>query len=130
MRQRRRLGNSDLEITPIGLGAWGLSRGDDSDVVVTATSAGEASLEVTYIESRRLAVIDIEAPLLPEGMAYQAWQMRDGVPVSLGVLDAGPGRFALQADLAGAEAIAISVEPAAGSAAPTTTPILIASLEI
>ena len=37
------------------------------------------------------------------------------------------GRMAIEADLSDAVAIALSIEPAGGSAAPTSTPILVAN---
>jgi anti-sigma-K factor RskA len=71
-------------------------------------------------------MVDLDSP--PEGHTYQAWQIVDGAPVSVGVLDTHAGQVAFTADLAAASAIALSVEPLGGSQTPTTTPILVTEL--
>jgi anti-sigma-K factor RskA len=116
----------------IGLGAWGLSRngsGGAEDVVVAQSSQGGASMQVTYVPSEQVAVMDVELPQLPSGRVYQAWRIDGSTPVSLGVLSTNSGSIAMHADLEGATAIALSVEPTGGSVAPTTNPFLVASLE-
>ena len=118
-----------LLVVAAGLGAWGLSRGGgDSGVVLASTTEGGHSLQVTYIKDEHLAVLDVDLPAPPEGRTYQAWQIVDGSPVSVGVLNTHSGQVAFSADLDGASAIALSVEPLGGSAAPTTTPILVTAL--
>jgi anti-sigma-K factor RskA len=119
-----------LLIIAIGLGAWGLSRGGGNEEVIYASaSADGASLQLTYIREDGLAVLDVELPAPPDGSVYQAWQVRDGVPVSMGVLDIHSGHVPLLADLTGATAVALSVEPAGGSQSPTSDPVLTASLD-
>lgn len=59
------------------------------------------------------------------GRVYQAWQIRDGTPVSLGVFD---GQGFLLAGLPPGATVAVSVEPTGGSEQPTSTPILVQQL--
>ncbi len=81
-------------------------------------------LRVHYLPSEKVAVFDLDLPQLGANQSYQAWQITGSGPVSLGVV-AYRGTTAVQADLSGASALALSVEPAGGSRAPTTTPILV-----
>ena len=119
-----------LLVIAVGLGAWGLSRAGGSKagiVLATATEAGH-TMQLTYLKEQHLAVLDVELSPPPEGHTYQAWQMVDGAPLSLGVLNTHSGQIAFAADLDKASAVALSVEPASGSEAPTTTPILVTQL--
>jgi anti-sigma-K factor RskA len=73
---------------------------------------------------------DLEA--LPSGQTYQVWAIRDGQPVSLGLMPPDPSGHTTAAmanvDLAGAELIAVTIEPAGGSAQPTSDPIITGEL--
>jgi anti-sigma-K factor RskA len=118
-----------LLVIAAGLGAWGLSRGgDDSGVILATASEDGHSLQITYVKGEHLAVLAVDLAALPEGETYQAWQIVNGAPVSVGVLDTHSGRVAFTADLDNATAIALSVEPLGGSQSPTTTPILVTEL--
>lgn len=117
-----------LLVIAVGLGAWGLSRGGDSGVVQANASEDGNSLQLTYVKDEHLAVLDVDLSAPPEGHTYQAWQIVDGAPVSVGLLTTHAGQVAFTADLADASAIALSVEPLGGSPAPTTTPILVTEL--
>lgn len=79
-----------------------------ADVVVTADGRG-------FLRRDSL-------PQLPTGRAYQLWAITGGNPVSAGVLGRNPSVMAFTLD-APTTAMALSVEPAAGSTQPTTTPI-------
>ena len=114
----------------VGVGAWGLSRDDGSeDVIVAQSSSGDASMQVTYVPDQKVAVMEVDLPPLPAGRVYQAWRIDGGTPVSLGLVETNTGSVAMVGDLEGASAVALSVEPAGGSPAPTTNPILIATLD-
>ncbi len=114
----------------VGVGAWGLSRdGGNGDVIVAQSSTGGASMQVTYVPDQKVAVMEVDLPPLPAGRVYQAWRIDGGSPVSLGLLETNTGSVAMVGDLEGASAVALSVEPAGGSPAPTTNPILIATLK-
>jgi anti-sigma-K factor RskA len=115
----------------VGLGAWGLSRGGNGgpgDVIVAQSSSGGMSMQLMYMPSEKVAVMDVNLPPPPAGHVYQAWRIDGGAPVSLGVVETTSGSVAMHADLEGATAVAISVEPVGGSPAPTTNPVLVAEL--
>lgn len=71
-------------------------------------------------------------PRLDAGRIFQMWLVpKKGAPVSAGLFSADPSGSALHilegnVDLSTLAAVAVSVEPASGSTAPTTTPIVIA----
>ena len=118
-----------LMVLAVGLAAWGLSRGGgESEVLVRRMSEGPASMEVTYLPSQQLAVLDVNLPDLPPGRIYQAWKIQNGAPASIGLISQTTGKVALQLDLTGADAIALTIEPAGGSTSPTTAPLLSGNL--
>jgi anti-sigma-K factor RskA len=108
-------------VLAVALGAWGLSRGGNDDGGVRLASARENSnrLDATYLPDRNLVVLAYDLPVIDRGKTYQAWQIVDGKPVSLGVLNQNSGTVTIAANLDDAQAVAISVEPEGGSAMPT-----------
>jgi anti-sigma factor RsiW len=60
-----------------------------------------------------------DVPMLPEGRTYQLWVLRDGSARSAGTLGRGGELDALVEDMAPRDSIALTVEPAGGSTAPT-----------
>jgi anti-sigma-K factor RskA len=69
-------------------------------------------------------------PALPPDRAYQVWVIRGGQPVSAAVLPPaeGPRLVELRESLAGAQTVAVSVEPAGGSPSPTGPVVLATNL--
>ncbi|MGV8977116.1 MAG: anti-sigma factor domain-containing protein [Cellulomonas sp.] len=60
------------------------------------------------------------------GKAYQLWVLGDGKPLSVGVLAANAGSVRAITDrFAAGDSLAVTIEPAGGSAEPTTTPIVV-----
>jgi anti-sigma-K factor RskA len=115
-----------LAVIAIALGAWGVTRnGDSGEGGVRLATARENNqrLDVTYLPDRDLAVVNFDMPALPSGRTYQAWHITDGKPVSLGVLAQTSGTVTFAANLDKASAVAISIEPAGGSAQPTQVAI-------
>jgi anti-sigma-K factor RskA len=112
-------------VLAVALGAWGVSRGGGDDGGVRLASAREFGnrLDVTYMPGKDLAVLAYDLPAVERGKTYQAWQIVDGKPVSLGVLDRNSGAVTIAANLDRAQAVAISVEPEGGSTTPTTVAI-------
>lgn len=84
-----------------------------ADVVITTDGRG-------YLRRDTL-------PELPPGQSYQLWAITGETPVSAGVLGRDPSVAAFTVD-APTSAIAISVEPTAGSTQPSATPIAVGSL--
>jgi anti-sigma-K factor RskA len=87
---------------------------------------------VTVIDSRQRGQAEItmsDMPALPAGKAYQLWLIDSSSLRSAGVVAASSAsRSVLADDLGDATSIAITVEPAGGSAQPTSTPILLMSM--
>jgi anti-sigma-K factor RskA len=83
--------------------------------VVYATAGADACL---------VSVAGMEAA--PQGKSYQLWALKDGKPVSMGVIDTQQDRSALRevACVAGAQGYAVSLEPLGGSLTPTTVVML------
>jgi hypothetical protein len=96
--------------------------GEDVRQVRNAADGGQFVL--TYLPGRQVGVIDLNLPVLPSGRVYQAWQITDRGPESLGVV-ANSGATAFKADLSRATNIAFTDEPSGGSTQPTTTPRLV-----
>ena len=115
-------------VVAIGLGAWGLSRGSDSEILVRSAAGESGTLQFTYIEGQELVVLDVELEAPPADRVYQVWQLEGEETRSLGVLTTHSGQLVLQADLSQASALALSVEPSGGSVTPTTNPVLVAAL--
>ncbi|MFC3688652.1 anti-sigma factor domain-containing protein [Aquipuribacter hungaricus] len=92
-------------------------QGDD-EVVVLASPSRDAAL-----------ILPAGLPAAPEGSTWQAWTVTGEQATSAGTFDVGDGEaVALQASVAGADAVAVSLEPAGGSEAPTTDPVLVLPL--
>lgn len=99
----------------------------------TATSdTGGVSASLDY--SRRLdrsALTVTGLPPAPSGSTYQLWYIpADGAPRSAGFLTAaGAGSpTLLEGGIGNASAVGVTLEPAGGSAAPTTDPVVVVSL--
>jgi anti-sigma factor RsiW len=70
-------------------------------------------------------VVLADAPPPGPDRAYQLWMVEDGAPVSVGLLAAGQDQATeLIEGVRGSEAFAVSLEPASGSRAPTTQPLV------
>lgn len=96
--------------------------------------AGGGSAAVTWSAARDRAIVVLDdLPPNAKQRTYQLWLMRpDGTPrPSRTVHVPEPGRRTVQLDggLTGTTAIAMTVEPAGGSPAPTSDPILELSLD-
>lgn len=93
----------------------------------TATT-GPAHARLTYAADTQLVVFEVDAVAPPPaGSEYQLWVVRGNTPVSLGVFSTtaeGHASVAARSALAAGEVIAVTLEPAGGSPAPTTQPFL------
>jgi anti-sigma-K factor RskA len=67
---------------------------------------------------------------LPSDRVYQLWAIGPSGATSEGLLDYSNGRTepAVAQSLAGAESLGVTAEPAGGSAAPTSDPVLVVPL--
>jgi anti-sigma-K factor RskA len=72
-----------------------------------------------------------DVPAAPAGKTYQAWYIVDGTPTSAGTMAADADGNVVASGLQpmqGTEVIAVTVEPAGGSAQPTSDPIIVGTV--
>ena len=102
------------------------------DAVIATTVTGEAVVRVVSSDQAGEAVVIATGlDALPEDLAYQLWLIDDEGPTSSGLFDVsstGDGEQVLAGGVGDAIALGISVEPAGGSEAPTTTPVAVVEL--
>ncbi|MEU7895631.1 anti-sigma factor [Nonomuraea sp. NPDC049152] len=110
------------------------------EAVLAAPDARRASLkegqgvEGTVVLSRsagRMVFIASGLAPLPDDKTYQLWQLSPGQAHPAGLLrpdDSGYTAPTVAVPVSGATSVGLTVEPAGGSAAPTTTPLLVMDL--
>lgn len=96
-------------------------------------SAAGASAHAFWSPSRGLVFAATGLPALPPGRVYQLWFVADTAPVSAGLMtpdDTGVATTVAPPPGAGTRvvAFAVTLEPAGGVPAPTTTPLLVGKL--
>ena len=96
-----------------------------TDPDITATG------QLRYLPDAQVFVLEVSGmPELPEGYVYQAWLIDEEASVPAGVMRAETGEIAAVGDPVQFEMFCITVEEGPlGNPAPTSDPILIASLE-
>ena len=106
----------------------------DALVASAATSAGGTA---TVVASRRAAAMvftSVGLPALPPASVYELWFIGAGGARPAGLVPTvSPGTRqgttpVLAAGLSSGDAVGVTVEPAGGSAAPTTSPIVVLTL--
>jgi anti-sigma-K factor RskA len=137
------------------VGAWGLDARADADRAnqratdlsnaIAAMSARGSSVAIlhgsgpaatangfaAFPPGGGVHVVLTDVPSAPAGMAYQAWYIADGTPTSAGLMTVGADGYVIMSDpqpVPGTEVFAVTVEPAGGSAAPTSDPIVVGEL--
>jgi anti-sigma-K factor RskA len=110
-----------LSLLTGGVLGWALTFTDPS---ITATG------ELRYLPEEKVFVLEMTGmPEPPDGYVYQAWLIDEDTPVPVGVMDTDSGEFASSGDRDAYQTFAITVEAGPlGNAAPTSDPILVASL--
>jgi anti-sigma-K factor RskA len=96
-------------------------------VLSQVSTKGGTAIVVLAAERHELAVVTTGLPALPAGKVYQLWLIGKPKIVSAGLLPqakAGQTPAVLATGLVKGEALGLTVEPAGGSAQPTTTPIV------
>ncbi|TVP58958.1 MAG: hypothetical protein EA351_02535 [Gemmatimonadales bacterium] len=81
-------------------------------------------------QTGRALILAFDLPILTAESIYQLWAIRDGEPFSVGTFTAtaeGPARLELDSldPVAGADLLAVTIEPAPGQPAPTGEMVLI-----
>ena len=89
-----------------------------------------ARAEVTALKDDRAILVVEDMPSMPEGRIGQVWVIRGENPEPSGLLEpsGNMAATAITAPLRGADAIAVTVEPAGGSDKPTSDPVLVQEL--
>jgi hypothetical protein len=102
-------------------------------VLSQATTRGGVATVVLAADRHELAVVTSGLPALPAGKVYQLWLIGKAKTTSAGLLPpASSGRTpaVLATGVVKGDALGLTVEPAPGSAQPTTTPILALPLPV
>ncbi len=105
--------------------------GSEIAVLQGSGSATGASGFAAFPADGGAHVVLVGLPQAPTGQAYQAWYIADGTPTSAGLMSVSPDGYVIMSDpepLPGAEVFAVTLEPAGGSAQPTTQPIVVGDL--
>jgi len=92
----------------------------------TGTSGAVAGRLAYRVNTQRaeLSLSGLATP--PAGRAYQAWVIRPGLapePYGLLEVNGSEGRVVIQTPLAAGDTVAVTLEPANGSAVPTSSPV-------
>jgi len=109
-----------------------LSGGDDSRTVAASTQPRGADVKLE-IHDGRATLVAAHMPAPPAGRVYQVWLARPGKdPQPTSVLWStrgdGSAQVAVPGSLDGVDAVLVTDEPQGGSDAPTTKPVIAASL--
>jgi anti-sigma-K factor RskA len=85
---------------------------------------------VTALKDDRAILVVEDMPSMPDDRTGQVWVIRDENPEPSGLLEpsGNMAATAITANLRGADAIAVTVEPAGGSDEPTSDPVLVQEL--
>jgi anti-sigma-K factor RskA len=117
----------------VGLGLWNislhrqLSTAHAQAVQHVPVSGLPGSLVVSPNGSAALVVYSMRAA--PAGKTYEAWVLRDGKAIPAGLFRGGPGAgfVPIEGKVPPGSKVAVTVEPATGSAQPTTTPFAVSA---
>jgi anti-sigma-K factor RskA len=103
----------------------------DARLFTSATSRGGATTVVVSPARHQMIVTAAGLPPLPAGKVYQLWLIGPPRTRSAGLLPAGAGDRqgpVLAGGVAPGDKFGMTVEPAGGTAQPTTTPIVVLTL--
>ena len=105
----------------------GVLAAPDARLLTSRTTAGGAAVVVLAPSRHQLVVTTAGLPGLPSGQVYQLWLIGPVKIVSAGLLpaaEAGKTSPVLASGIVPGDKLGLTVEPAPGTAQPTTTPIL------
>ncbi|MGB3683197.1 MAG: anti-sigma factor [Rubrobacteraceae bacterium] len=114
----------------VALLSWNVSlqAGDDLQTyeLQGTGAAQDTRAEVVEMEENKFVLLAEDMPSPPEGETMQVWVIQNGEPKSGGTFEPKDGLAAAPITLPdqGADAVAITVEPAGGSDQPTSDPVL------
>jgi anti-sigma-K factor RskA len=104
------------------LAAAAMEQPGATTATLTATADGRDAARVVTDGATGYVVLD-DLPTLPPEEAYQLWKLGGTAPVSLGVIGDGRQEVATVGIPAGTTMLALTIEPADGSVAPTSEPV-------
>ena len=104
-----------------------------ADAMRVTSTKGQLNAEVAYSRQLGQAAITVAGlPPAPDGKTYQLWFVgADEIARSAGLLtpgEDGRGSMVLDGDPNSAAAVGLTLEPAGGSPAPTTDPLVVLAL--
>jgi anti-sigma-K factor RskA len=111
-----------------------LSSNTANQIALVSTGASTPSATLSFSDQSQYVVLSAQdLPALTDEFTYQLWLLRGDERVSAGIFrvnNSGTGSllFRPREDLGAFEAVGITVEPAGGSAQPTTTPVALATI--
>lgn len=106
----------------------------DARVVSGATTAGGTATVVASKSGRKMVFTSTGLPELPSTRVYEVWFIGSGGARPAGLVPRAMSGVAratsplLASGLASGDAVGVTVEPAGGSQAPTTTPIIVLTI--
>ena len=108
--------------------AVALSSGGSGGTRVIQASTGSAELRIA---GGRGDLIVHRLPQLPAGRIYEMWVQRGSAPpmptgTLFGVTSSGAASVGVPGNLSGVSAVLVTQEPAGGTPAPTTAPVVVA----
>ena len=134
-------------VVALALGGWGFSQAQGRqaqiaeaaletqlytapDVKIVATTANNGA-KVSFVSSKSLnkaLFVANELPPTEAGKRYQLWTLKGTQPRADNLLDGGTQHQWFRGPVADSTALAVTVEPAAGSEAPTSPPVASAAI--
>jgi hypothetical protein len=123
-----RIGNLDHQVHQLRTASRGLADAlvDPSarHLTLTTTAAGQPIGQLIILPSGASWLVGSELPVLVAAHTYQLWSIVGGRAVSVSLLGAHPVTVAFRVDPAApAQAYLITIEPAGGVVAPTSSPV-------
>ena len=104
----------------------------DAKMATTALSDGGSVTVASSGKANKAAVMVNDLPALPADKTYELWFISAAGAVPAGLMShddpSVPGMQILSGSMGGATHVGITVEPAGGSPAPTTTPLLVQAI--
>ncbi|MBX3310296.1 MAG: anti-sigma factor [Cryobacterium sp.] len=104
-----------------------LTSASDLQRATAPVSGGGVATLIWSLEQRKSAILVNHLPALPAGKTYQLWYIGGSGPVSAGTFEADAGATTwrvLDGAMSAGDTVGVTVEPAGGSTAPTTDPIV------
>ncbi|HET7478475.1 MAG TPA: anti-sigma factor [Rubrobacteraceae bacterium] len=110
-------------------GTAGTAQADTVELKGSAATQ-DARVELVRLGEKRTILVAQNLPPIEQGKTYQLWIIDNDTPKPSGLFKTGKNLIStpVKNSLKGADMVAITVEPAGGSQAPTSTPMMSAKL--